>query len=403
MRPLISLMFGTVLLASAVQVQAQQSVRPEVGQPLQQAQTHLQAKKYREALASANEAAKVSGLTAYERYLVDRVRAAAAGAAGNHTEALQAYRSALSSPEFPASEKATTLDAVARLSFAAKRYADAATAVQEYQAAGGTNAATLALLPQTLYLAGNYPEAAKVLKAQVATAERAGKAPSEAQLQLLSNVALKQNDNAGYIQALEKLATYHSKPNYWLDLIVRTTNKQGFSDRLTLDAYRLRSKTGTLDKVGDYMEAVQLALQAGLPGEAEQFLKTGYDRKLLGTGAAGEVDRHKRLSDLVARRKAEDRQGLAEAEKQAQAQESGDDLVLVGLKYVGYKEYDRGLPLIEQGIAKGNLKQPEQAKLHLGYAYLEAGRKADATKTLRTVKGTSGEADIARLWLIRAR
>lgn len=316
---------------------------------------------------------------------------------------MQAYRSALASPEFPAAEKPAALDAVARLAFAGKRYAESAAAVQEYQAAGGNNPATLALLPQTQYLAGNYPEASKSMKAQVTALERAGKTPTETQLQLLASIALKQSDNAGYVEALEKLATYYSKPNYWLDLLVRTTNKQGFSDRLTLDAYRLRTKTGTLDKAADYMEATQLALQAGLPGEADQFLKTGYAKKLLGTGTPGEIDRHKRLSELVAKKIAEDKRTLAEGEKLAQTQASGDALVATGLNYVGYGEYAQGITLIEQGIAKGQLRSADIAKLHLGYAYLEAGRKADAVKTLRSVKGTNGEADIARLWLIQAR
>ena len=58
--------------------------------------------------------------------------------------------------------------------------------------------------------------------------------------------------------------------------------------------------------------------------------------------------------------------------------------------------------MMEQGIAKGGLPRPDEAKLHLGIAYLSAGRKADAVRVFRDVGGADGTADLARLWLIYA-
>jgi hypothetical protein len=64
-------------------------------------------------------------------------------------------------------------------------------------------------------------------------------------------------------------------------------------------------------------------------------------------------------------------------------------------------EVDRGIELIQQGISKGNLKRPEDARLRLGLAQLQSPKaKAAGMQTLRSVKGTDGAADIARLWLI---
>ena len=54
---------------------------------------------------------------------------------------------------------------------------------------------------------------------------------------------------------------------------------------------------------------------------------------------------------------------------------------------------------MEQGIAKGGLKRPEDGKLHLGIAYLQAGNRAKASQVLRSVGGTDGTAELARLWL----
>jgi hypothetical protein len=58
--------------------------------------------------------------------------------------------------------------------------------------------------------------------------------------------------------------------------------------------------------------------------------------------------------------------------------------------------------MMQQGIAKGSLKRPEDAKLHLGIAQVMAG-DAKAQATLRSVGGTDGTADLARLWSLYAR
>ncbi len=76
----------------------------------------------------------------------------------------------------------------------------------------------------------------------------------------------------------------------------------------------------------------------------------------------------------------------------------GNALVRIGMAYTGLGQYDKGIALMQKGIAKGGMKHPEDARLHLGIAYLRAGNKAKANETLRGVKGTDGAADLARLW-----
>jgi hypothetical protein len=62
---------------------------------------------------------------------------------------------------------------------------------------------------------------------------------------------------------------------------------------------------------------------------------------------------------------------------------------------------DKGIGLIEQGIAKGGLKRPEDAKLRLGVAMLKSGKqKAKAVQILRSVQGTDGAADLGRVWTL---
>ncbi len=395
-------LIAALLCGVAQSFAADNSVRPEVGTPLQEAQALIKERKSKDALAKANEAAKVPGLTSFETYVIERVRASAATAASDYGTAIRAYEAALVSPHLDPAEKTTILQVLVQLAFGTENYSKAASTIQQYQAAGGTDAEILHLLPQALYLAERHAEAHKALDAQLANLEKAGKAPTEAQLRLLGSIALKQNDNAGYLRALEKLVTYHPTQDYWLDAILRTASRPGFSDRLTLDVYRLRSKTGTLDSARDYVEAAQLALQAGFPAEAQQFIQAGYASKVLGSGSQVEVDRHQRLAQLVSEKVKEDRGTLKEGIVAALRQGSSDALVASGVNLLGYGEYEQGIRLIEQGIQKGKLSNPETAKLHLGYAYLQAGRHIEAVKVLRSVQGNSGEAELSRLWIAKA-
>ena len=68
------------------------------------------------------------------------------------------------------------------------------------------------------------------------------------------------------------------------------------------------------------------------------------------------------------------------------------------MAYTGLGQYDKGIALMQKGLAKPGLKNPEDARLHLGIAYLRAGNRTKAVETLRAVKGTDGAADLARLW-----
>jgi hypothetical protein len=57
--------------------------------------------------------------------------------------------------------------------------------------------------------------------------------------------------------------------------------------------------------------------------------------------------------------------------------------------------------MMEQGLRKGGLKHPDEARLHLGYAYHLAGQNQKAIRVFKTVHGADGAASLARLWIIR--
>ncbi|MEO5882374.1 MAG: hypothetical protein ABIQ06_08145 [Caldimonas sp.] len=393
-------LLATSLLAGGA-VQAQEALRPEIGKPLQAAQELIKAHRYKEALAKVREAEAAGARNANETYLLERMRIAAASGAGDVDTVARSFEALSGSGRLSAADKVRMVESIAVGYYRAQQYAKAMQWGQRYFREGGTSGAIRTMLIQSQYLSGDFAGASKELVAEVTAAERAGHAPAEDRLKLLLNAATKQGDNNAYVLAVEKLVIYYPKKEYWVDLLSRMQRKPSFSDRLALDTYRLSLATGSMTRPADFMEMAQLALQADLPTEAKQVVDKGFASGVLGAGA--EAERHKRLRDLVVKRLAEDTVARSQDETSARAAKSGDPLVAAGMNEVYSGQAAKGVQLMQQGIAKGGLKRLEDAKLHLGIAQLLAGDKAKAQATFKSVQGSDGTADLARLWMLHAR
>ncbi len=390
-----------VAIAAGAPAFAQEALRPEIGKPLQAAQSLIKSGRYKEALAKVREAEGAGPRSGNETFLIERMRMAAASGAGDTDTAARSFEAISGSGRVPAADKLRMIESIAGGYYRQQQYAKAMQWGQRYFREGGSSGAIRTMLIQSQYLSGDFAGAAKELMAEVQGAERAGNAPAEDRLKLLLNAAMKQKDNNAYVFAMEKLVTYYPKKEYWVDLLSRMQRKPGFSDRLSLDTYRLSLATGSMTAPADYMEMAQLALQADLPTEGKYVVDKGFANGILGTGA--QADRHKRLRDLVEKRLAESKAGVADEEKQAMAAKTGDALVSLGMNHLYGGQAAKGVQLIQQGIAKGGLKRMEDAKLHLGIGQLVAGDKARAQATFKAVQGTDGTADLARLWTLYAR
>ncbi|MCX7169662.1 MAG: hypothetical protein NTY41_05045, partial [Proteobacteria bacterium] len=345
--------------------------------------------KIREADTAANK-------TAYETYLIERMRGSAATGAGDNETAIKAFEAVIASNKAPAADQLKIVESLAGTYYRARNYAAAAKWATRYFRDGGGSAQMRTLLIQAYFQSGDVTNAAKEAQADIQADVSAGRIPSEDKLLLLSNCYLKQNNAAGYSATTEKLLAYYPKKSLWAEVISRLRKKSGFSDRLSLDVYRLQLITGNLTSTADYMEMGQLALQAGLPIEAKKVVDQGYANGALGKGA--DVERQQRLKALVDKRLMENQKAVQE-EAAAQAAPDGNALVSLGLNLGGTK----GIPLMEAGIQKGGLKYPEDAKLHLGILMIQTGQKAKAVQVLKTVQGADGTRDLANLWMLFAR
>lgn len=386
LRPAMGASDGTRIEGGTALLSVNDSARAEVGRPVQEAQELIRNKQFDTALEKLAPAEAVRNLTDYEFYVVYRTKAAAAQGAGKFDLAIEASQKVIHNDRLPPGQRLDTMAALADLSYRLKRYPEAVSWAQRYLSDGGTNVALRTLLIQSQFYAGDYAAVVAALKPQADA--------SEPTLRMLAAAQSKLDDQAGYAQTIERLAARFPKKQYWSDLIARVAQNKEFSARLELDLMRLMRTTGTLDGASAYEQMAQAALQSGYAAEAQQVIDEADARKLFG-------DAQRKLREQVAKSASADKVTAAD-ENAARAAKDGNALVNTGFALVTSGQAERGIALMEQGIAKGGLKYPDEARLHLGAAQAMAGRKDDAARTLASVQGKDGSADLARVWITYA-
>lgn len=374
-----------------------QGLRPEIGKPLQQAGELLRAGKAREALAKVAEAEKVGARNANEQLTIDRMKAAAAQRAGDNATAIRALEAIVD--KVGKSEAGSIAEQLAAAYAQVRNNAKAAEWMNKAKAAGNNSATIQQLEKYLLGASGDFAAIARDAQEAITAAEKAGRRPAEAEFLRLQDAQGRLGNTTAQVATLERLLLNYPKKDYWTIYLGRLPRKAGFSPRFELDVLRLRLATDTLSTTNDFMEMAQLSLQAGLPAEAQRVINQGYESGALGTGA--EAARHQRLRDLATRQLAEAKAGIAAQAIEAAKQAQGDALVKVGYAYVTLGDVDQGIKLIQQGMTKGKLRNADDAKLRLGMAQLQQkGQRSAGVQTLRSIRGTDGVADIARLWTV---
>ncbi|MEI6737655.1 MAG: hypothetical protein WCL29_04160, partial [Pseudomonadota bacterium] len=219
------------------------------------------------------------------------------------------------------------------------------------------------------------------------------KKPSEALLKMLGRTALKQNDQAGYIDALERLVILYPSREIWADLISRTANLPTMTDRYLQDLFRLQMALGEKLTASQYMFLAQNAMQTGFPIDAKQILDNGFTVGVLG----GAVE-HKQLRDKSTKDADDDMKNMVRTSAEAAKGKDGPGLFNSGLNFVISGDKTRGLAMMEDGIKRAGIKRPADAKLRLGITYALSGEGVKAIEILASTSGPEGLSDVARIW-----
>lgn len=392
--------------AAAASQPAGPPVRAEFGKPLQEAIALLNAGKPKEGLAKLDEVAAVPDLTPYETMLLERNRGAMAIRLGDNALAIKSLEAAIATGLVTIPDEVTLSEVLVSFSFRDKDYPRVLKWSQRYIDLKGTNDSVRVVRIQALVSTGDERGALAALQERLAAADRAGTAMPEAQLRLLYNLQQRTKD-AGAPKTLERLATTYPRTEYWSDMVVAASSGVGDNDRALAELYRLLRSVGALTSAELRFGLADTALRVGQPTEALVVLDEGYAAGVLGTGTQAAA--HQKAREQARKQSAADVADRAAAETAARRVADGSALVQLGWSMVAALPTgaapalaEPGLALIEQGVAKGSLKRPAEAQLHLGMAQLAAGRKDAARLTLAALAKTEGAkeglAEPIRLW-----
>lgn len=377
--------------AAPASAPAQDTVRAVIAPQLNEARDLLAAGKFKEALAKVAEAEKVPDRSPYENFILDQLRGGAAAGAGDIDTAVRSFEAALGTGRLQGPDALKIIEGLVGSAYRQKDLLRTVAWGQRYLAEGGRSPQVRRLLVNALYQRSEWAGAAKELQSLIDEEETAGRRPPEDLLRLLGSAQNKQNDTAGYVQTLERLLRFHPKPAYWRDRVSRVQSAASFDDALLIDSFRLLQTVGALEDAGEYTSLADLALRAGLPAEAQAVLEAGY--------AAGKLGPEQQpLRERAAKQAAADAKQLDIAPA---ANASANALVSQGLALATAGQTVKGLPLIEQGLAKGGVAKPDLVKLRLAWLSVKAGRDDVARAQLKDLTaGGGGLGDLARLWLI---
>lgn len=362
---------------------------------MQQAGDLLRQKRYKDALQKLATADAVPDKTPYERYVIEGTRAAIELGSGDYASAIKALQAVLATDILSPADALVRLQTVVQLEYQVKDYPAVVADANRYYQQGGTVDAPRLWQVQAYYLQGDYANASRSIRTFLQSESRAGKNPDENLLLTWLNSAYQQKDEATRIDALRSLVTFYPKQQYWSDLLTAIGKQPTFAKRLNLDLDRLKVATGAMTTPNDYMEAAQLALLDSLPGDAQALLDKGKAAGVLGKDPA-QADREARLTTMVAQQAANGSQALPQQEKAAT---DATAIERLGESYASYGKFDKAIAAYGRALQRGGLNYPDDAKLHLGLAYLASGQKAQARDTFKAITGTDGTRDLAQLWL----
>ena len=374
-------------------------ITKKVDKPLGEAQKARDAKNWEEVLVKVAEAEAVPvEKTDYDRYWITEFKGIAHANLKAFPEALAELEAGLNSPCMPEDGKPLRAKVLMQLAYQGKNYAKS---VEYGKLAVKLNPDDLELinyLGNAYFQVDDNQNSRVVMADYIAKMENTGKVPEEQAYRILQTACLRLKDDNCVTEQIEKLVANYPKPTYWSDLI-NSLLRVSKSDNELLNILRLADGAQVMNEPSHYTEMAQLAMAQGLPGEAQSIIEKGNQKKVF-ADAQRERDHASRILADAKRAVALDKSTLDKQDASARAKTTGDSDVKLGAAYLSYGMNDKAIEALQRGIGKGSVKNPDEAGLLLGIAYLRMNNKEEALKAFQTVKQNPTMVRIAKLWAL---
>jgi len=334
----------------------------------------------------------------YEEFWIHEFRGIAKANLKDYPESLKDLEAALNSPCMADEDKQPRMKLITQVAYQIKDYPKAIDFGKRVYESGGDPEMGI-YVGNAYYIQNDYENAAKILKDVAAKQAAAGKNADEQTLRIIQSACYNLKDNDCVAEQMEQLVVHFPKPSYWQDL-TNSLMRVSKNDKELLNILRLADGVDVMSESAQFTEMAQLAMAQGLPGEAQAILEKGTAKdaykdarqKALATRLLGEA---KTAVEL-------DKSTLPKQDAAARAKPTGDSDVKLGGAYLSYGENDKAVEAFQRGIAKGGVKNPDEAGLLLGIALLRANKKAEAAAAFSTVNKDPSMTRIAKFWLLKA-
>jgi tetratricopeptide (TPR) repeat protein len=358
----------------------------------------LKGQRWQEVLDKTKEAqAEPSPKNLYDTYWIHNLAGKANTGLKQYREAVTEFELIKDTPCMTEPERGEFLKLMAKIYYQLDDYPKVIETASRSLAIAPDADLTL-YLGQAYYLTKDYENARKVMDGVVAKLEAEGKPPGEQNLRLIHGSCVSLGDDACATLQYEKLVKFYPKPEYWQNLVNTLFNDKKSTDKHQLNIMRLAMHVKAINEPSKFEEIAQIALDQGLPGEAQTVVEDAMNRKLFTDPKI--IERNRGLLNRAKTAAAGDKATLAQQETAAKANAAGNADVKLGAAYLSYGDNAKAIEALQRGIGKNGVRDPDEAGILLGIAYLRSGNKAEAAKAFGTVTKDPTMTRIAKLWLL---
>jgi len=320
----------------------------------------------------------------------------------DYDKAMRSYELLLNEPEVTLPLRTASLYTLAQLYLVKENYAKGIELILTWMdEVENVTAQSYSLLAQAYFQTNNFQKSLDSMLEAVRLAEEVeGYKPKENWYVLLAACYSELKDQKKVTEkiALEKqrdiyeiLVNYYPKKLYFLQLggVYGQMNRE-VDYMITLKA---AFEKDLLDREGEYLALAQLLLLNKNPYWAAQVLVHGQNKKVAikneKTGkdeiqpVVKDTEKNLKLLADAWRIAQETDKAIPVLEKAAKISEDGETFILLGNLYLVEDKLDDAVRAINEGIKKGKLKKPSQARLVLGQAYFELENFEEAKKQFR--------------------
>lgn len=373
-------------------------VRADLSPVLISAQEALQNKQFPLALGKLATARALPQLNAQERMLIDRLTVAAALSSDGQLElATASLQNLVTSTAVPSAEKPALLEDLISTAQKQKNHAVVVQAASQFLSLAPGKRSVLLAQAQANYFLKNHEAAASQISTLVADFSLPDTPPEETLLRMWADSQKQLKNQSGYDTALLALQTHYPKPAYWADFLTRQLQQLEPNSRHELDLYRLLRETGNLQDEDDYTAMIQLAIKAGLPGEALRAWDAGVAAGVLGKSTNRPATRA--LQGQIERKVAEDANALIKLENEAPQSADGNAAAQAAELYAATAQWARAVTWYEVALGKGRLRREDMVRLHLGIAQKQAGQTERAKATFEWASFDNTAKMIGQSWM----